>query len=332
MKVAVGYKGTFNHPLWLVKNTFENHRSMLYDCFDDIDFFFSTYEGESETEEFYRSQLEIRSYSYIDDSHRNSSTWNAQLEHHQSLARQILQQDKTYDLVIITRPDLRWLKRFDEVNIDKKTFNIPIRHDSGNCDDNLFVFPSQYLNEFIDAALILQRTGGITHAINHRLEERNVPIHYMQDYDDSTFIHNSNLGQSIFTMCKYLKSEQLLELSKNLTSPIKEVSKPWGSYLNLVDEDYTKVKKIVIRPGESPSYQYHYQRREVWVIIQGTLTVRLNDIYKTYGVGDAIQIPRLSKHQPINNGDVDAVFIEVQLGTYFGEDDIVRLEDKYGRI
>ena len=51
-----------------------------------------------------------------------------------------------------------------------------------------------------------------------------------------------------------------------------------------------------------------------------------------YGAGDTVQIPRLSKHQPINVGDVDVEFIEVQLGTYFGEDDIVRLEDKYGRV
>ena len=113
---------------------------------------------------------------------------------------------------------------------------------------------------------------------------------------------------------------------------METVTKPWGSYTNLIDDEHTKVKKIVIKPGESPSYQYHHKRREVWIITQGTLKVRLNDVYKMYGAGDTVQIPRLSKHQPINVGEDDVEFIEVQIGTYFGEDDIVMLEDKYGRV
>ncbi len=127
---------------------------------------------------------------------------------------------------------------------------------------------------------------------------------------------------------KELDTQQLHGLGENM----EEVTKPWGSYTNLLDEDYTKVKKIVVKPGQSPSYQYHYKRSEVWIIVKGVCTVRYNDILKDYGVGDTINISRLGKHQPINNGTEDVVFIEVQLGTYFGEDDIVRLEDKYGRV
>jgi mannose-6-phosphate isomerase-like protein (cupin superfamily) len=108
--------------------------------------------------------------------------------------------------------------------------------------------------------------------------------------------------------------------------------KPWGSFINILDEKYTKVKQIVIKPGESPSYQYHHKRSEIWVIVQGTAEVRLNDVIMIHGVGDIIKIPAESKHQPKNVGDDDLIFIEIQLGEYFGEDDIVRLEDKYGRI
>ena len=108
--------------------------------------------------------------------------------------------------------------------------------------------------------------------------------------------------------------------------------KPWGSFINIFDAKYTKVKQIVIKPGESPSYQYHHKRSEVWVIVQGTAEVRLDDTANVYGVGDVIKIPTLAKHQPKNIGDEDLVFIEIQLGEYFGEDDIVRLEDKYGRV
>jgi mannose-6-phosphate isomerase-like protein (cupin superfamily) len=103
-------------------------------------------------------------------------------------------------------------------------------------------------------------------------------------------------------------------------------------YLNILDEEYTKVKQIVIKPGESPSYQYHHKRSEIWVIVKGTAEVRLDDEIKTYGVGDVVTVPVGSKHQPKNIGEEDLVFVEIQLGEYFGEDDIVRLEDKYGRV
>ena len=108
--------------------------------------------------------------------------------------------------------------------------------------------------------------------------------------------------------------------------------KPWGYYLNIFDASYTKVKEILIKPGEAPSYQYHHKRSERWVIVKGTAEIKLDDVVKTYGEGDVFHIPVKSKHQAKNIGDDDLVFIEVQLGEYFGEDDIVRLEDKYGRV
>jgi len=110
------------------------------------------------------------------------------------------------------------------------------------------------------------------------------------------------------------------------------VVKPWGSYQNLMDEEYTKVKKIVVKPGESPSYQYHFKRSEIWVIVKGTAEIRIDDVVTTYSVGDVVRIPKEAKHQVFNGGNADVVFVEIQLGEYFGEDDIVRLEDKYGRI
>ena len=110
------------------------------------------------------------------------------------------------------------------------------------------------------------------------------------------------------------------------------VKKPWGSYQNILDEDYTKVKKIVINPGESPSYQYHFKRSEVWVLVKGKCQVKLDDKIHNYNQGDIVFIPKEVKHQITNTGEEKLIFIEVQLGEYFGEDDIVRLEDKYGRL
>jgi|TARA_Y100000004_G_scaffold169697_1_gene204176 mannose-6-phosphate isomerase-like protein (cupin superfamily) len=112
----------------------------------------------------------------------------------------------------------------------------------------------------------------------------------------------------------------------------EEVVKPWGSYTNLMDEEYTKVKKIVIKSGQAPSYQYHFKRSEIWVIVKGTAEVRIDDNTMLHSVGDIIRIPTEAKHQITNVGNEDVVFVEIQLGEYFGEDDIVRLEDKYGRV
>ena len=75
------------------------------------------------------------------------------------------------------------------------------------------------------------------------------------------------------------------------------VVKPWGSYQNLMDEEYTKVKKIVIKPGESPSYQYHFKRSEVWVLVKGRGEVKVNDEVHSFDVGDIITIPKEAKHQ-----------------------------------
>lgn len=108
--------------------------------------------------------------------------------------------------------------------------------------------------------------------------------------------------------------------------------RPWGNFENLLDNDKCKVKRIVIKPDQAPSYQYHFKRSEVWVIVEGKGELKLNG-NKTYiEAGNVVKVPVEVKHQIRNTGTADLVFIEVQLGSYFGEDDIVRLEDNYGRV
>jgi mannose-6-phosphate isomerase len=108
--------------------------------------------------------------------------------------------------------------------------------------------------------------------------------------------------------------------------------RPWGNYTVLDDDapDH-KVKRIVVHPGKRLSYQRHSKRAEHWFIVSGTATVTLDGTVVTVPAGEAIDIPLESAHRIANEGDTDVVFIEVQQGTYFGEDDIVRLEDDYGR-
>jgi len=107
--------------------------------------------------------------------------------------------------------------------------------------------------------------------------------------------------------------------------------RPWGSFAVLDDAETHKVKRIVVRPGQRLSYQRHERRAEHWFVVAGTALVTLDGEEHTVDSGQAIDIPLGGAHRIQNPGTEDLVFIEVQLGTYFGEDDIVRLDDDYGR-
>ena len=99
----------------------------------------------------------------------------------------------------------------------------------------------------------------------------------------------------------------------------------------LLDSDECKVKKIVVDPSKSLSYQYHFKRSEHWTIVSGKAEVILNGIRKTYHVGESVIIPTQVKHSLTNNGKDLLIIIEVQYGSYFGEDDIIRVSDPYNR-
>lgn len=107
--------------------------------------------------------------------------------------------------------------------------------------------------------------------------------------------------------------------------------RPWGHFWVLEDADTHKVKRIEVSPGGRLSYQYHHHRSEVWTVVSGVATVTLEGNTKDYQTGAVIQIPLSARHRVANNGTEPLVFIEVQLGTYFGEDDIVRIDDDYER-
>ena len=108
--------------------------------------------------------------------------------------------------------------------------------------------------------------------------------------------------------------------------------RPWGIYEVLLDTPYCKVKRITVKPGGKLSYQYHHKRSERWVIVQGSAVVKLDDFEYDKTVGDAVYIPQGTKHRIWNPYEENCIFIEVQIGEYFGEDDIVRLEDDYNRL
>lgn len=107
--------------------------------------------------------------------------------------------------------------------------------------------------------------------------------------------------------------------------------RPWGYYQILSDTADHKVKRILVVPGGTLSLQRHTRRAEHWYAVSGSGAAAIDGKVHPLSTGGAVDIPKGAAHRLENTGREDLVIIEVQTGTYFGEDDIERLEDKYGR-
>jgi len=122
-----------------------------------------------------------------------------------------------------------------------------------------------------------------------------------------------------------------------LTQPIikksiETVERPWGYYEILSEQEDHQVKRITVRPGHRLSLQRHKRRSEHWYIIRGKAVVIRDQQKIVLTVGQSVDIPIKMIHRIANPGSEDLVFIEVQSGDYFEEDDIERLEDDFGRV
>ncbi len=111
-----------------------------------------------------------------------------------------------------------------------------------------------------------------------------------------------------------------------------ENHRPWGHYTVLADEPDHKVKRITVKPAQRLSLQRHRQREEHWFVVEGEALVTRDGEEVPLQAGGAVDIPRGGWHRVQNLGGGPLVFIEVQRGDYFGEDDIERMEDDYGRV
>ena len=125
---------------------------------------------------------------------------------------------------------------------------------------------------------------------------------------------------------------QLSDLKDEAAEFHKTVYRPWGSFSILEDADDCKVKRLVVKPGQVLSLQMHYKRAEHWTVIKGIAKVRLGEKEFLLHPNESTYIPVETRHRLENPGTEDVHLIEVQTGDYFGEDDIVRYEDIYGRI
>ncbi len=115
------------------------------------------------------------------------------------------------------------------------------------------------------------------------------------------------------------------------TMSADDSTRPWGRYEVLQESELHKVKCIFVKPGTRLSYQRHQKRREHWVIVSGIATVVIDGQTFTKLPGETVAVEMGQLHRIGNSGAEELVFIEVQTGTYFGEDDIERIEDDYAR-
>ncbi len=107
--------------------------------------------------------------------------------------------------------------------------------------------------------------------------------------------------------------------------------RPWGSYDSIDNGDRFQVKRLVVKPGASMSLQLHHHRAEHWIVVSGTARITRGEETFLLGENESTYIPVGTKHRIENPGKVTLHIIEVQSGSYLGEDDIVRFEDVYGR-
>ena len=148
------------------------------------------------------------------------------------------------------------------------------------------------------------------------------------DTADAVLVSSRDKAQEVKLVVNALKAGADFELTELPAT----VHRPWGTYTKLRQEDGYQVKRITVAPGQKLSLQYHKMRAEHWVVTKGRAIVQVGEEEFETGPGEYRFIPLGATHRLTNIGDTELVLIEVQVGSYLGEDDIVRLEDQYGRV
>ena len=143
---------------------------------------------------------------------------------------------------------------------------------------------------------------------------------------DAILISDKKSSQKVKNIVNHLKNKKIPEGQSHA-----KVYRPWGHYLSVMEGKRWQVKLIYVKPGEQLSLQMHHHRSEHWIVVSGTAQVYVDESINVITENQSIYIPLGSKHRLLNPGKIPLKLIEVQSGSYVGEDDIVRFEDNYGR-
>ncbi len=146
------------------------------------------------------------------------------------------------------------------------------------------------------------------------------------DTADAVLVIHKDQSQQVKDVVAELKDASRTEYTLH-----REVHRPWGSYDSIDNGQRYQVKRITVKPGASLSLQMHYHRAEHWIVVSGTALVQRDNDEMLLSENQSVYIPLGAKHRLTNPGKVELELIEVQSGSYLGEDDIVRFEDVFGR-
>lgn len=228
--------------------------------------------------------------------------------------------NKSFDIEIIEKMKIDYITCTDISSIEwsdigswKNLFAILEKDNNYNSLNGKNIYTKNVTNSYIQTdnkLTVVSKLDNIS-VINHE------GVLYISDKDDT---------DNLKDILRDLEKENMYIPQESAT-----VHRPWGNYKSLSETDKYQVKTIVVKPGEKLSLQYHYHRAEHWIVVSGVANVTIDDEVKLIRENESIYIPRFAKHRLENPGKIPLVLIEVQVGQYLGEDDIVRIEDTYGR-
>ena len=144
--------------------------------------------------------------------------------------------------------------------------------------------------------------------------------------NDAVLVTKKSASENVKSLVEHLKKIKRLESEEN-----RKVYRPWGNYFTVEDSALWKIKKIEVNPGASLSLQLHKKRAEHWIIVEGFAKIEIDDKELNLKANESCFVPIGAKHRLSNPGESTLIIIEVQSGSYLGEDDIIRFKDMYGR-
>jgi mannose-1-phosphate guanylyltransferase/mannose-6-phosphate isomerase len=187
--------------------------------------------------------------------------------------------------------------------------------------------PRDEAGNVIAGDVLVEGTSGCyLHSTSRLIGAVGLKDHVVVETKDAVLVAPRDKVQDVKQLVAQLKQRGRYE-----TSLHREVFRPWGSYDSVDTGERFQVKRLVVKPGATMSLQLHHHRAEHWIVVSGTARITRGEETFLLGENESTYIPMGTKHRIANPGKVELHIIEVQSGSYLGEDDIVRFEDIYGR-
>ena len=146
--------------------------------------------------------------------------------------------------------------------------------------------------------------------------------------EDAVYVGRLDEAQEVGKLVKHLAAKSA---TSNLTQTHPTSYRPWGGYTSVLNGDRFQVKRLFVLPGKKLSLQKHHHRSEHWICVKGTAEVTVGEKVQTLRENESVYIPQGEVHRLANPGKILLEMIEVQTGSYLGEDDIIRIVDEFGR-